>query len=104
MLPPPSAMWIDPPADDTISCQEAGNYVLIPTNLNYTNYATGSCLVEGSAVGLLAGAYDECGGTLTQTWTYTDDCNNTIQHVQTVNVMPAPVAAWINPPADTTVS
>ena len=37
---------------------------------------------------------DECGGTLTQTWTFTDDCARTITNTQTITVEPAPQATW----------
>jgi hypothetical protein len=44
--------------------------------------------------------FDECGGTQTITWTFTDECGRTITHVQTITIEPAPIAAFVNPPAD----
>jgi hypothetical protein len=49
-------------------------------------------------------SYDECGGTITQTWDFTDDCGNPIQYIQTITVDPAPIADWVNPPGDETLS
>jgi hypothetical protein len=61
-------------------------------------------LISGQVLGLITGSYDECGGTLTQTWTFTDDCDRQIQYIQTITIEPAPTAAFINPPADITIT
>ena len=37
---------------------------------------------------------------MTQTWTFTDDCNRTITDQQIITVLPAPEAAWTAPLAD----
>jgi hypothetical protein len=100
--PAPVAVWIDPPGNITISCDDATAFAA--SSLSYSNAGLGGCLTSGSVNGVIAGTYDECGGTLTQTWTFTDDCNRTITHVQTIIVQPAPVAAWINPPGNITIS
>src|SRR5690606_30522795 len=73
---------------ETITCADA--QVLTPTMLNYSNGATVECLIEGSVEGVITGTFDECGGTLTQTWTFTDDCGRTITQTQTITVEPAP--------------
>jgi hypothetical protein len=52
----------------------------------------------------LAGSFDECGGEQTITWTFTDECGRTIEHVQTITIEPAPVADWIDAPADITLT
>ncbi len=75
-----------------ISCDEASTY--IPDTLIYTNNGLGGCLIEGLAVGLITGSYDECGGTLTQTWTYTDNCNRTSTQIQTITVEQSPQAEF----------
>jgi hypothetical protein len=100
--PAPIAVWINPPGNITISCDDATAFAA--SSLSYSNAGLGDCLISGQVLGLITGSYDECGGTLTQTWTFTDDCNRTITHVQTITVQPAPVAAFINPPADITIS
>jgi hypothetical protein len=100
--PAPVAVWINPPGNITISCDQATSFAA--SSLSYTNAGLGGCLISGSVNGVITGTYDECGGTLTQTWTFTDDCNRTITHVQTITVQPAPVAVWINPPGNITIS
>uniref|UniRef100_UPI0026318815 hypothetical protein n=1 Tax=uncultured Psychroserpens sp. TaxID=255436 RepID=UPI0026318815 len=35
-----------------------------------------------------------CGGTLTVNWTYTDDCQRTIEASKTITVLPAPMAEF----------
>jgi hypothetical protein len=100
--PAPAAAWIDPPGNITISCDQATSFAA--SSLSYTNAGLGGCLISGSVNGVITGTYDECGGTLTQTWTFTDDCDRTITHTQTITVQPAPVAVWINPPGNITIS
>jgi hypothetical protein len=102
--PAPEAAFVDPPADDQLSCEEAQVYAATPLMLSYTNGATDACLIEGQVEGVIDANFDECGGTITQTWTFTDDCDRTITHVQTITVEPAPEADWTGPPADTTLS
>jgi hypothetical protein len=95
--PPPV---FDPVTDQTITCAQAD--VFAATNLNYTNSETGSCLISGSVLGVVTGTFDECGGTLTQTWTYTDACNS-ITAVQTITVQPAPPPVF-DPVTDQTIT
>ncbi len=101
--PAPQAAFIDPPQDITISCDVATTS-FEDSPLSYTNSGLGGCLIAGSVSGVITGTYDECGGTLYQTWTFTDECNRLIQHVQTIIVSPAPQAEFINPPGDITLS
>jgi hypothetical protein len=100
--PAPAAAFINPPADITISCDNATTFAA--SSLSYSNAGLGGCLISGSVNGVITGTYDECGGILTQTWTFTDDCDRTITNTQTITVQPAPAAAFINPPADITIS
>src|SRR5690606_11516496 len=76
----------------TLTCDEALTFVA--TNLAYSNNETGACLIEGSVLGVITGSFDECQGTLTQTWTYTDDCGRTIEATQTITIEPAPIAVF----------
>ncbi|MCG7858908.1 SprB repeat-containing protein, partial [Flavihumibacter sediminis] len=47
--------------------------------------------------GVITGSHDECGGTYTETWTFTDDCNRTITATRDIVVEPAPAAVVICP-------
>jgi hypothetical protein len=100
--PAPIAAFVNPPADIFISCDDLQNYTV--TDLSYTNNETGSCEISGTVPGVLSGSFDECGGTQTITWTFTDDCDRMITHVQTITIEPAPIAAFVNPPADIFIS
>ena len=43
---------------------------------------------------VLTNDYDECGGTITQAWTFTDDCGSVSTQSQTITVLPAPQAQF----------
>jgi hypothetical protein len=75
-------------ADSIILCTEVATFAAF--ELGYSNNADASCLIEGTVTGTLSEDYDACGGTITQTWTYTDDCGRTIDATQTINVEPSP--------------
>ena len=99
--PAPPPEFINPPVDITVSCDN------IPTSgedLDYTNNASGPCLFEGTISPVESGSGDICGGTITYTWEVTDQCNNTVTHVQNITIEPAPPPEFINPPADVTVT
>ncbi|MBK7426625.1 MAG: hypothetical protein IPI60_06170 [Saprospiraceae bacterium] len=100
--PAPQAVFINAPADITLTCEEAAIFTV--SDLAYTNGEAGSCEIAGSVPGLVSGSFDACGGTQTITWTFTDACNRTITHTQTITVEPAPQAAFINAPADVTMT
>jgi hypothetical protein len=100
--PAPIASWINAPSNITITCDQATSFAA--SNLSYTNNGLGACLISGQVMGVITGTFTECGGTLTQTWTFTDNCNRTIQHVQTITVDPAPIASWINAPSNITIT
>jgi hypothetical protein len=100
--PAPIASWINAPSNITITCDQATSFTA--SNLSYTNNGLGACLISGQVMGVITGTFTECGGTLTQTWTFTDNCNRTITHVQTISVDPAPIAAWINAPSNITIT
>ncbi len=95
--PAPAPAFLNPPTDITVTCDN------IPSgapDLNYTNNALGSCLFEGTVSPVESGSADICGGVITYTWTFTDPCGNTINHVQNITVEPAPPAVFLNPPTD----
>ncbi|WP_242084524.1 hypothetical protein, partial [Aestuariivivens sediminis] len=83
---------------DEISCDAATTFTA--SSLGYTNNGLGGCLIEGSVMGQLTPDYDECGGTITQDWSYTDDCGRTITQQQIITVLPAPEAVFDGVQAD----
>ncbi|TVR77464.1 MAG: hypothetical protein EA409_11665, partial [Saprospirales bacterium] len=91
-----------PLSDTTIGCSEVMTFPI--DSLTFINDQELSCEISGSVPGTLAGSFDECGGTQTITWTFTDNCGRTIEHVQTITIEPAPEATWIDAPADITIT
>jgi hypothetical protein len=75
-----------------ISCEEANSFQA--SSLGYTNGGTLGCEISGSVDGEATPDYTECGGTITVNWTYTDNCNRTINAEQIVTVLPAPMAEF----------
>ena len=85
------------PDDLTLDCTD-----LIPPMVDQE--WTDNCDGNGMVVGNETGSVDGCfGGSLSRTWTYTDQCNNSVSHTQNITVNPTPVTTFINPPADITV-
>ncbi|MBK8370957.1 MAG: gliding motility-associated C-terminal domain-containing protein [Saprospiraceae bacterium] len=91
----------NPPQNVTVNCDQVPSG---PTDLSYTNGDTGSCSLSGSVSGTISGTSNACGGNILYTWQFTDQCNNTIQHIQTITVNPAPLPVFVNPPANITVA
>ena len=90
------------PGDITIACGQAPPS---GTPLAYTNGESGECLIEGSVDGQISGSYTECGGTYTESWSFTDECDRTITHSRTITVEPASQAAFATPlPGDITIA
>jgi gliding motility-associated-like protein len=102
ILPPPAPVWVDPPADRSITCAEASSFQ-VPT-LAFGNQQDGQCIIAGEVEGHLTGSFTTCGGTLTIDWIYTDPCGRTITHTQELEVLPASMPVWENPPSDTTIT
>lgn len=100
--PAPQADFVDPPAAMTVGCVN-----IDPDQaavLAYTNNETGSCAITGTVTATTSGGYDACGGTLTNSWTFTDACDRMRTHTQVVTVTAAPPPAFANPPGDTTIA
>ncbi|MFN3753888.1 MAG: hypothetical protein ACK4R1_07515, partial [Flavobacterium sp.] len=71
------------------------------SSLSYTNSASGSCLISGSVTSTLstqtpAGA---CGGTVTETWSFTDAFGRTITKSRIITVSPAALPTMTAPAA-----
>ena len=90
--------FTSPPADLTFDC-----YLDVPImeDLEWTDNCEGS----GTVSGMESGTIDDCeGGTIMRTWTYTDLCNNTVIHIQTITVTAVPDIVWITSlPIDITI-
>ncbi|MCB0654722.1 MAG: gliding motility-associated C-terminal domain-containing protein [Saprospiraceae bacterium] len=100
--PAPAANWINPPADQTFTCDQAATF--IPPSLDYSNAESGGCLITGSAVPTVSNNFDGCGGTIELDWTFTDACSRTINHHQTIFVDPAAAPVFTSTPADATIA
>ncbi|MDF1697996.1 MAG: gliding motility-associated C-terminal domain-containing protein [Saprospiraceae bacterium] len=100
--PIPEAMFIDPPVDMTINCDELQAFT--PTVLSFTNNGTGDCLIEGTVDPVGDGTLDKCGSTVTFTWEFTDQCARTISHTQSITTEPIAEANYIDPPGDITIN
>lgn len=100
ITPMPPAAFVNPPANITVNCDQipAAGAVLTATN------GSAACPINAMVTPVQTGTADMCGGVITYTWTFTDQCNRTINHTQTVTVNPMPIPAFVNPPANITVN
>ena len=101
VTPPAPVAFLNLPADMTVACDN------IPTSaplLDYTNNGVGACLFEGQAIPIESGNGNLCGGVISYTWDVIDPCGNAISHTQNITIDPAPVPAFLSPPADLNVS
>ena len=94
-------IFSNPPGDLTLTCNDI---IPPPEALNYSNGQSGLCLIEGSVMPTVVGAFDPCGSTITYTWIFSDPCGTNLMHTQTITVDPAQVPNFINPPNDLTLS
>ena len=88
-IAPPA--FIDPPADETLSCDSKPDQGDGPA-LSYTNGGTDDCEIAGEVAPVEDYNVNECGGEIIYTWEFIDDCGITITHTQTIVVEPAPQA------------
>lgn len=95
--PVETPMFVDSPADITISCLEP-----VPDfdDLPYTNNGTGSCEIVGLAEPSTNVDGDICGGDIVAIWLFEDPCaaGTFIEHIQTVTIEPISEAEWVDPP------
>lgn len=98
--PPPPPTFINPPGNSSTTCNN------IPTtapNLTYSNNFP-TCLVEGQVAPQIIEDFDLCGGTISYLWDFTDDCGNSINHLQVIEITPAPPAVFQSLPLDMEIS
>ena len=100
--PVAEAAFLNLPDDESVTCDN------IPTafpDLPYSNNLMGTCLIEGEATPTITEDFDPiCGGTITIEYAFTDMCDRTIDHTQTITIEPAPEAIFQNLPADINLS
>jgi hypothetical protein len=96
--PVPQPDWVDPPGNENLSCNDLP--LPPPPELEYTNGETGDCEISGTALPAVDGSVDLCGGSVTYTWEFANDCGNTISHAQTITIEPAPASDWVDPPTN----
>jgi len=102
--PPAEIAWVNPPVDTiTITCSQIPGAGVLPP-LQYDNGGTGNCRIFGTVIPTRMDNYTLCGGELIFDWNKTDSCGRSISYQQIRFVEPAPVAEYVNPPADITVS
>lgn len=86
----------------SISCDEAEAY--IPETIDYSNGQTGTCLVEGSATGVIVGDVPTCGGSFEVNFEIPNGCGDLMTVTQTVTVVTPAMPTFIDIPADMTVN
>lgn len=99
--PMPVSTFQNPPADITVQCDA------IPTagiQLQALNNGGMGCNVDTLIDAVQTGSADICGGTITYTWTFTDQCQNTITEDQRITVLPMPSPMFVNPPGNITAA
>ncbi len=99
--PRPLGVYINPPADITVLCD---NIPVSAADLTYSNGLSNSCASMGIASPEYFENYDLCGGIVTFTWRDIDECNRIIEYIQTITIVESPKAHFIDPPVNITVS
>lgn len=89
--------YLNPPADVVLDCSDM---IPVAVDLDYTNNGSGACLIEGTIVPAIDGMFDPCGTIILYEWDYTDFCGNNINHVQSIEILPAALPQFLNPPSD----
>ena len=88
VIPAPEPIIIVPELSD-LSCGEADGFVA--PDATFSNGETGVCEISGVVTPTIENNFDECGGTITITYSAPTGCdNNSVEEVITINVAPAP--------------
>ncbi len=85
------ASWVNPPPSQGMTCTQAYLTTLQPLSafrLQYKNNLRGPCKIEGYMEPRIEVNVQNCTGTITRTWEFTDLCLRTITHVQVLTVTP----------------
>ncbi|HSK14275.1 MAG TPA: hypothetical protein VK907_13735, partial [Phnomibacter sp.] len=97
--PAPAPTFTSEPTDITVACDAIP---AIPT-VSYNNGQVGSCAIGGTVTATRTGSVTSCGGTLTDSWTFTDDCGRNISGSRAITVTP-PALPTMTAPANITVA
>ena len=97
----PEAIFIDPPGDLTIACDEVPT---MESPLDYSNGLIGTCGINGTEFSTIENSYDPCGGEVVINWVTTDPCGRFIEHTQILTVEEAPEPSYNDLPEDLTIS
>jgi hypothetical protein len=90
------AHFTSTPGPITVAC----GAIPAPTCLTYTNEGSGGCMIAGCVTSTQTAAPGLCGGTVTETWSFTDQCGRTITKTRTITVQPAAQAHFVDPPGN----
>ena len=93
--PPADPYFVDLPEDMNISCDEIPESI---PSLMITNGETGICLIEEEVFATVEDNYNGCSGTITYTWEYMTACGFSLDHMQTLTIVPPPIASFVDPP------
>jgi len=99
--PAPEAVWIDPPAPIMVDCS---SFDANAPTLAYTNSASGDCEIADEVAGTVLGTLSPCGEDMMYMWTFTDDCDRTIDYTQNIEVAEADLPTFDDMPADITLT
>ena len=89
VLPAPNPTIEVPNLPTELTCEEAAAFAA--PDANFSNGATSAvCLIEGTIDGVVTNEFDQCGGSITITWTAPTGCdNNSVTESATIPVTPA---------------
>jgi gliding motility-associated-like protein len=102
VIPLPDPEWINPPANDTISCVEAVSFAA--EVLAYAGGNEEDCSIAGTIAPEVENNYNSCGGEIAVTWTYSSPCGRISKFEQIITVEPLPEPEWENLPSDRTIT
>jgi len=101
VLPAPTPTISVPNLPSELTCEEAATYNA--PGATFSNEASANvCLIAGEVPGIVNDEFDQCGGSLTITWTASTGCDNqSVTETRTISVRPAaePIIASPNLPA-----
>ncbi|WP_228851852.1 T9SS type A sorting domain-containing protein [Aegicerativicinus sediminis] len=93
--PAPAAEIVDPGFPASVDCTTADGWEA--PSVSYTNGIDGACSNMGELEPDVDFAFDQCGGTITVTYSGVDQCENALYAQYVINVDPAPAAEIVDP-------